>query len=597
MKMIYRSHDAEINTQDDNTLVISCSSENPITRNFNFDGHKYTDIRILQHSIENVDLSRFKNKAPVLFQHKQEAPIGVVEDCWLENRKLFAKVKISQSEEAQKIYQQIKEGVLNKTSIGAIADDSDVKTERADNTYTETTTIKRWTPIEVSIVTVPADDSVGIEKRSLQIQQNFTQANYSEKSNSSQNFNQQKEDNMPKPIQQSNEITKATVVTDSYDETRSLILQKAKEYNVADLGLDMIAEKRSYEEFADALLKRKEESSTIISDFTDVDLSPKEQRSYSIARGIQQTLSGERSGLEHEISQTIARSSGFVKDGFHVPQSILTRAEDFNSTTNSANLIKTHHMGIIEKMQAKSAILQSAQMITGCSGILEFARETGNVKAYWTAEGAKTTVSKKSWDEKLELKPRALRASTSYTDNLIAQEAFNIEMMIRNDLAKQFALAVDSAALYGDGKNNSPVGLASTKGIGLYEYETVDYPLMVHLKKLIAENNFDADLLYLFAPAMEADLEVTPRGNGIQNNILSALKNYRSSTQIIDGDIILGDFSEFMIAQWGDGMTIQVNPYSNDDEGKIKITAKMHVDMGIKNPGAFSLAKKKATAK
>ena len=86
--------------------------------------------------------------------------------AWVENHRGMAEVEFDTDEEAEKIFGKVKSGTLKTTSVRYSVDAWEEvvagKTS-ADNRFTGPCQIARkWTPLEVSIVSVPADATVGV---------------------------------------------------------------------------------------------------------------------------------------------------------------------------------------------------------------------------------------------------------------------------------------------------------------------------------------------------------------------------------------------------------------------------------------------------
>lgn len=150
---------ADIN-ESDRTVELSFSSETPYYRWF---GNE-----ILSHDGGAVDLSRLSSIGVLLFNHKADTPIGSVESVWLDEaeHRCKAKVRFDSDEEAEKIYQKVIAGSLKGVSVGYKVDvweEIERGAMSADGRFAGPCSIaKRWMPYEISIVSVPADASVGI---------------------------------------------------------------------------------------------------------------------------------------------------------------------------------------------------------------------------------------------------------------------------------------------------------------------------------------------------------------------------------------------------------------------------------------------------
>ncbi|MBF1692774.1 MAG: HK97 family phage prohead protease, partial [Selenomonas sp.] len=139
---------------------LSLSSEEPCRRWF---GNE-----ILSHDAEAVDLSRLQEIGVVLFNHDRDRVIGRVLDVRLDEvtRKLRATIQFDEDEESERIYQKVRSGTLRGVSVGYAVDVWESVEAGANSSSGRFTgpceVATRWTPYELSIVSVPADATVGV---------------------------------------------------------------------------------------------------------------------------------------------------------------------------------------------------------------------------------------------------------------------------------------------------------------------------------------------------------------------------------------------------------------------------------------------------
>ncbi len=115
---------------------------------------------ILVHTPEAVDLSRLNNNAPLLFNHNFDNHIGVVCNARIDVDNVGrALVKFSKHGTlANDIRNKVIEGTMEKISVGY-----DIKEYHIDYAKSQLI-VSKWIPHEISWVTVPADDSVGLNR-------------------------------------------------------------------------------------------------------------------------------------------------------------------------------------------------------------------------------------------------------------------------------------------------------------------------------------------------------------------------------------------------------------------------------------------------
>ncbi|WHG67965.1 phage major capsid protein [Escherichia coli] len=147
---------------DQYEFEIAFSSEQPYQRQFWDEQNQEMVVldEILVHTPEAVDLSRLNNNAPLLFNHNFDNHIGVVCNARIDADNVGrALVKFSKHGTlANDIRNKVIEGTMEKISVGY-----DIKEYHIDYTKGQLI-VTKWQPFEISFVTVPADDSVGLNR-------------------------------------------------------------------------------------------------------------------------------------------------------------------------------------------------------------------------------------------------------------------------------------------------------------------------------------------------------------------------------------------------------------------------------------------------
>ncbi|EKR5149494.1 phage major capsid protein [Escherichia coli] len=147
---------------DQYEFEIAFSSEQPYRRQFWDEQNQEMVVldEILVHTPEAVDLSRLNNNAPLLFNHNFDNHIGVVCDARIDADNVGrALVKFSKHGTlANDIRNKVIEGTIEKISVGY-----DIKEYHIDYTKGQLI-VTKWAPYELSFVTVPADDTVGLNR-------------------------------------------------------------------------------------------------------------------------------------------------------------------------------------------------------------------------------------------------------------------------------------------------------------------------------------------------------------------------------------------------------------------------------------------------
>ena len=144
--------------EENRTVELSFSSEEPYQR--------WWGTEILDHSEGCVDLTRLQEIGCVLFNHNRDKVIGKPLSVSIENNRGIAKVQFDEDTESDVIYQKVKGGSLKGVSVGYTVDiweDIAANKKSADGRFTGPVSVaKKWIPYEISIVSIPADSTVGV---------------------------------------------------------------------------------------------------------------------------------------------------------------------------------------------------------------------------------------------------------------------------------------------------------------------------------------------------------------------------------------------------------------------------------------------------
>lgn len=170
---------------DERTVDLTWASDTPYKRYFwNLEG--YAD-EVLDMGVNSVNVSRFNDGLGcVLFNHDRDQVIGVVESINFEGNRAHAMVRFAKDTDSEKVYQQIKDGIIKGVSVGynvseytVLRNEEDVYRSETGATYKGPAMIAtKWEPYEISIVSIPADASVGVGRDAQVIQQHETAARF-----------------------------------------------------------------------------------------------------------------------------------------------------------------------------------------------------------------------------------------------------------------------------------------------------------------------------------------------------------------------------------------------------------------------------------
>lgn len=146
--------------EDPRRFQVSFSSEAPYKR--------WWGNEILSHAPGAVDLSRLESIGVALYNHNRDFVLGRVEHPRIEEGRGVCDIVFDEDERAEGIRQKVAGGTLKGVSVGyAVRQWEEVGNGKlsSDGLHEGPCDIaKQWTPLEVSIVSVPADAGVGVNR-------------------------------------------------------------------------------------------------------------------------------------------------------------------------------------------------------------------------------------------------------------------------------------------------------------------------------------------------------------------------------------------------------------------------------------------------
>lgn len=337
-------------------------------------------------------------------------------------------------------------------------------------------------------------------------------------------------------------------------------------------------------------------------------------RNFSFIRAINAKAKGrELDGLElemHQEAEKEARASGLELSGIGVPSFFVGKKRDLDIATEGTDLVQTDKGQLIGALTPKLMIeALGATMLTGLVGNLDLPRNNGIGTANWDTEKATATETTPTFD-KISFSPNRLSTTTDITKQILLQSSVAMEQFVRGDLERAIRIAVDSAAINGNGGNIN--GILGTTGIGSVVGGTnglaPTHDHLVDLETAIAVDNADlGNLAYLTTPGIRGKLKKTkvdagsgvfvwPSGakelNGYRAEISTQVPNdldKGSSTGVCHA-IIFGNFAEYIIGNWA-GLDLIVNPYTKSKEAIVEVTIHSWWDMEARHAESFAAMK------
>lgn len=593
---MFRSAEIEKRNVDEQSrrATLAFSSEAPVARGWG--------VEILDHSADAIRMDFIgSGRAPLLLDHDPTEQIGVVEEVYLgDDRVARARVRFGKSARAEEVFQDVVDGIRANVSVGYMIED--VEERGKDKEGREVYRVTAWRPIELSLVSIPADTTVGVG-RSLEIPTGSDE---------------------PGVIVMS-EINESAVREDAAKVERervSAIMDLASRHNQRELGDKAVREGATVDQFRGALLDKVGQKPLSVD--SDIGMSEKEVRSFSFLKAVNALLNPSdhkvqnAAAFEREVSRAAAEKSGKAERGFVIPTDVLgaPARRDLitgtaTSTAKGGNLIQTDVLGssFIDVLRNSMVLPQvGARFMSGLQGNVAMPKRTTSVTAYWPGENTAPTEGANVFGQ-VTMSPKTLAAYIDIGRRLAIQSSVDVEALVRDDLAQTLAIAIDEAAL-GGAKTNGPTGVRGTSGIGSVSIGTnggaPTWQSIVNLvREVEVDNALTGSAAFVTNPKVKAKLAQTLHTSStganfllpapydslfgfpmvVSNQIPSNLTKGTSSG--VCSAMIFGVWSNLMVGQWG-GIELIVDPHSLSTTGATRIVALAELDVAVRHAESFA---------
>lgn len=623
------------------TVELSFSSETESVE-------RWFGIEILGHDAEEVDLSRLNNAAPLLWMHNWRDQRGVVESARIDGDKVGrAIVRLSRSKEGEQLLQDINDKIITKVSVGYSIQGLRLIEERDDVPVYR---INRWTPMEISMVSVPADDTVGVGRTAEIPQEEVTEPTRDKEPveglatraghnnevtmfekitrDGSGNLVRAKVDENGKIVEvievlekAGQDVTSARAAGGADERSRvNAIGQMGADYNRNDLAMEYIRDGKSVDAFQQRLLAdfagKKADAAKVDGEIRsdDLGLNPKEVKNFSVVRLLRSQMEPHNkqfrddAAFELECATEAARVYGAPKNGGIIIPADVLKYRALNAggapntpvgSTSGANLIATNFMAdsFIGMLRNRAVLMQLATPLTGLIGNAEIPKQTGGPSWQWIGENQSPAETGSTYGQ-LALTPKTISAKSKVTRRLLMQASLDVENLIMDELNKSIAAGIDYTGFYGTGSQFQPLGLKNYDGINDVQFDVAGQPSfgeLVDMESEVSADNADfGSIAYILHSKVRGHCKQTAKfGTGTEATIWepgNTVNGYRTevTNQVTQTDTFFGNYANLIIAMWG-GLEILVNPYSNDDNGEVKFTGFQDVDTALRYPEGICL--------
>jgi HK97 family phage major capsid protein len=498
----------------------------------------------------------------------------------------------------------------------------------------QTMVATKWTPMETSVVSVPADVQAGFFRSNVMSDENSGADGHSSRSQRAA----------------ARRTSDAELAAAGAERSRAAeIASMAQRHGMAHRLPVWLSAATPLDEIREEILEARDNSrspgiraSTTngIDDTRSAARTPgspiplEELRNYSLLRAIRSQLSDDRrsvrdAGFELEVSRTLADHCDRAPKGLMVPDEVIFG----NRMASRARAVRSLSTGIasaggdlvaldllagemIETLNNEPQIFAlGARRLAGLVGNVAIPRMTAGSAVHWIGEGDDYGDTAPTFDQP-QLTPHDLAARVDITRRLLIQSTPAADEIVRSDLALRIGIGVDQAAIAGIGSGFQPTGLLNTAGVGIVPLGANGAApawgaITEVIEAVAAANGLRGNLGWLVNGSGMGTLMRTPVAAGFPRFIWEAgaagarpdegsIAGYRALvSNNVPGNLtkgsatalsalIFGNWADMMVGLWR-GIDLLVDPYSQSSTGTVRITAIQTCDILIRHPQSFCI--------
>jgi len=560
------------------TVALAFASETPYER--------YWGVEVLDITTRAVNVNRLRSGANLLVNHSADDVVGVVEAVEIgEDNVARAVVRFGKSARAEEVWQDVRDGIRRSVSVGYMIHKA-ILVETKDGL--ETYRVTDWEPYEISLVSVPADATVGVGRSASEPSRN--------------------------PAPTHIEVKMSDTNTPQAERNHAAEISKiaATLPGGGDMAMSAIQRGLTVEAFQREAIEKLASKPVPTA---DVGMDKKEVRQYSLMRAINalanptDQAAQRAAAFERECSDAVAAKLGKQARGLLVPIEVQKRTLMAGTPSAAGNLIATDLLtGSYIDLLRNAMVLpgMGTRFLTGLVGNIAIPRLSGSATTHWVAENVAPAESNLSVLQ-VTMSPRTLGAWSEISRKLLLQSSLDVEAMVQGDLAQVMGLAIQQACINGTGAAGQPSGLLTRitpSVVGGVNGLAPNWQHMIDLETNVATANADVGAMgYLTNARVRGRLKSTSKVTGqngfIWENGTTPVNGYSAAvTNAVPSNltrgtgtnlsaIIFGNFSDLVIGMWGT-LDLTVDPYTSSTTGAVRLIALQEVDVAVRHVESFA---------
>ena len=585
--------------QENRAITFSCASTQPYQRFDQKHGISYEEILVINQKAVNID--RLNNGAPLLFNHDTDKLLGMVQKAYIIEDRIYVRVRFSANDQfADRIYKDILDGLIKNVSIGYLIEQyNDVKQAGINKRYVE-----KWMIYETSIVSIPADNTVGIRKLKIkevddmkknikQVQQQQIDKDTDAKLEQEQEKQEQEQEVSEQQVEQV-----AEQVIEKTDDKEDVEKDEIAELKAQ---IEKLKEQIANKECDQKLEEKEQEQQKIVEKQCQIDYQSKIQMEkiaddFGVPKDeVQKALDKKLTVKEfknvvknfniksnNKENKKMNRFADYLKQRNYEKPFLM---RDFTGFTD-ADLVGTQTTPLVAALDKRLGV-KGFRALNGLHSNISIPVQTTRIEVADKDICAPATDSNPAFTA-VELSPNKITGSVLVCKQMLVNTNSDVEAFIIDSLLKEISYKIEQKML----------GAVASSAATTITYSNINSITWADI--LAMQAAIDGYLInntsFVMNPAARAALKATPKASDTITGFIcedNEVNGYKVNVTgvALNDNIYFGDWNQLVLATWGQGIQILVDPYTESRAGNIVIVASALVDAAVVQPDAFAIGK------
>lgn len=262
--------------------------------------------------------------------------------------------------------------------------------------------------------------------------------------------------------------------------------------------------------------------------------------------------------------------------------------------TEGQDVVATNLLDVMSSLKAKNVLVKAgARVLENLRGDVQFPLSS-SANCSWEGETTETPTSDLTFTH-VKLSPKRLSCVVDVSKQFLLQDSASAEAVIREEILSAINSKLEKTFLGSEqGTNTQPEGIFYNNGAPLKEVS--NFAEITNLEAEVEDSNVDGKVVYLLSPKAKAGFRNMSKGDKVttlvyENGAIDGTESM-STSNIKDKNFAYGDFSNIVIANWGN-LDLTVDPMTKASSGLVRLVVNFYCDVKTLRPEAIKVAKLK----